>query len=48
MRLIARSEKRELNAISANISRFNLEGHAASLISGAQFTYFTSALLVLY
>ena len=33
LRAISRSEKRELNAISANIARFNLEGHAASLIS---------------
>lgn len=33
LRAISRSEKRELNAISANIGRFNLEGHAASLIS---------------
>ena len=32
-RAIARSEKRELNAVSANIARYNLEGHAASLIS---------------
>jgi len=33
LRTISRSEKRELNAISANIARFNLEGHAASLIT---------------
>lgn len=33
LRTISRSEKRELNSISANIARFNLEGHAASLIT---------------
>jgi hypothetical protein len=33
IRAVSRSEKRELNAISANIARHNLEGHAASLIA---------------